>query len=99
MAAWQANITEEQIDETLHGAWMRKLQLVVRTLGKVYEGDSEREARRRYRLFVKGSKESCGRSTGQSVTLFKDWMVMREYLPSRESQEFSRSTRRLKIVL
>jgi hypothetical protein len=76
---------------------MRKFHLVVRTLGKVYEGDSEREAKRRYRLFVKGSKASSGRSAGQSVTLFKEWVVIREYLPSRQSQEFSGSTRRQKL--
>ena len=83
-----ANIRENQLDETLYGAWMRKYQLVVRTLGKVYEGDSEREARRRYQLFVQGSKEFFGRSAGQAVTLFKEWMIIREYLPSKESQEY-----------
>ena len=82
-----ANTGKNQIDDTLYGAWMKKYRLVVRTLGKVYEGDSEREAKRRYRLFVKGSKQSFGRSAGQAVTLFKEWSIIRKYLPIRESQE------------
>ena len=55
-----ANTGKNQIDDTLYGAWMKKYRLVVRTLGKVYEGDSEREAKRRYRLFVKGLSSPSG---------------------------------------
>jgi hypothetical protein len=31
-----ANTRKKQVDETLYGSWMRKFQLVVRALGKVY---------------------------------------------------------------
>jgi hypothetical protein len=48
-----------------------KYRLVVNGLGKVYDGASEDEAKRKFQLFVKQSKKRRSKSAPRLVTLFK----------------------------
>jgi hypothetical protein len=55
-----------------------KYRVVVKEAGKVYDGLSEDEARRKFNLFVKAPKKP--RSAVRRVTLFKEYEIVREYL-------------------
>jgi hypothetical protein len=62
-----------------------KYRLVVNGLGKVYDGASEEEAKRKFQLFVKQSKKRRSKSAPRLVTLFKNYEIVREYqVPERE---------------
>ena len=54
-------------------------RVVVGGVGIVYDGESLAEAKRRYRSHIV-------ESTGESVTLFKNYNVIREYHPDRPSE-------------
>jgi hypothetical protein len=56
---------------------INQYRVVVGGAGIVYAGASEIEARRQYR-------DSVFLSTGEAVTLFKDYEIIREYHPDRE---------------
>jgi hypothetical protein len=58
-----------------------KYRLLVGGVGIAYEGDSESEGRRQFRLFMVESKNPRSRSGGESVTLFKNFAVVRRYCP------------------
>ena len=58
-----------------------KYRLVVGGLGKVYDGESTSEAMRRFRMFVVQSKTAGSGSAGESVTLFKNYEIIKEYQP------------------
>jgi hypothetical protein len=53
-----------------------RYRIVIEGEGAVFDGDSEEEARRRFKQFVELSKK---RSSTRSVTLFKDYAIVREY--------------------
>jgi hypothetical protein len=58
-----------------------KYRLLVGGVGIAYEGESESEGRRQFRLFMVESKTPRSRSAGESVTLFKNFAVVRRYSP------------------
>ena len=58
-----------------------KYRLLVGGVGIAYEGESEAEGRRQFGLFVAESKAARSRSSGESVTLFRNFEVMRRYQP------------------
>jgi hypothetical protein len=58
-----------------------KYRLLVGGVGIAYEGESEAEGRRQFGLFVAESKTVRSRSSGESVTLFRNFEVMRRYQP------------------
>ena len=53
--------------------------LVVGGIGIVYDGESQSEAKRQFRLFMAESKTAGSRSSGESVTLFKNYEIIKEY--------------------
>ncbi len=53
--------------------------LVVGGIGVVYDGESQSEAKRQFRLFMAESKTAGSRSSGESVTLFKNYEIIKEY--------------------
>jgi hypothetical protein len=63
-----------------------KYSLVVEGRGMVYEGQSMSEANRQFTLFAIQSKAKGAGSNGETVTLFKNYDIIREYNPpDRES--------------
>ena len=58
-----------------------KYRLVVGGVGMVYDGESEREAKRQFNLFVIQSKDLRSKSARRSVTLFKNYEIIKEYNP------------------
>jgi len=56
-----------------------KYRLLVGGVGIAYEGESEAEGRRQFRLFMAESKTARSRSSGESVTLFRNFEVVRRY--------------------
>jgi chaperonin GroEL (HSP60 family) len=52
-------------------------RVIVKGVGKVYEGDSEDEARRKFSQLVKASKKSKG--APKEITLFKDYEIVKAY--------------------
>ena len=63
-----------------------KYSLVVGGRGMVFEGESMSEANRQFTLFVIQSKAKVVGSNGETVTLFKNYDIIREYNPpDRES--------------
>jgi hypothetical protein len=58
-----------------------KYRLVVGGVGIVYDGESEREAKRQFNLFVIQSKDLRSKSARRSVTLFKNYEIIKEYNP------------------
>jgi hypothetical protein len=58
-----------------------KYRLVVGGVGIVYDGESEREAKRPFNLLVTQSKELGSKSARRSVTLFKNYQIIKEYNP------------------
>jgi hypothetical protein len=51
----------------------------VSNVGQVYRGGSQRKALIEFNAYVAISKEGRGRAGGESVTLFKDGEVFREF--------------------
>ena len=60
-----------------------KYRLLVGGVGIAYEGESEAEGRRQFGLFMAESKTARSRSSGESVTLFRNFQVMRRYQPRK----------------
>lgn len=58
-----------------------KYRLLVGGVGIAYEGESEAEGRRQFGLFMAESKSARSRSSGESVTLFRNFEVVRRYQP------------------
>ena len=58
-----------------------KYRLLVGGVGIAYEGESEAEGRRQFGLFMAESKTARSRSSGESVTLFRNFEVVRRYQP------------------
>jgi hypothetical protein len=54
-------------------------QLIVGNVGTVYEGTNGFNAIKDYNQYVKLSKESTGRVSGESVTLIRNDEIYREY--------------------
>ena len=63
---------------------MMKYRIVVGGTGMVYDGESKSEAMRQFRLFVIQSKTATSNSAGKLVTLFKNYAIIKEYLPPDE---------------
>ena len=47
----------------------------------VYDGDSVLEAKRQFRQYVLQSKTAESKPGGESVTLFKNYEIIKEYHP------------------
>jgi hypothetical protein len=58
-----------------------KYRLLVGGVGIAYEGESELEGRRQFNLFTAESKTPGSSSSGESVTLFRNFGVVTKYLP------------------
>ena len=58
-----------------------KYRLLVGGVGIAYEGESEAEGRRQFGLFMAESKTARSRSSGEFVTLFRNFEVVRRYQP------------------
>jgi len=59
------------------------LIVVVGNIGTVYDGSSRTEANRKFREYVKQSKETGCRASGEEVTLFAGGeVILREYRPA-----------------
>jgi hypothetical protein len=56
-----------------------RYRLIVKGVGKVYDGDSGKEARRRFQPFVEKSKKRRSKVASRLITLFKNYQVIREY--------------------
>ena len=56
-----------------------KYRLIVGGIGIAYEGESESEARRWFRRFVVQSQTEGSSSARESVTLFRNYDVIRDY--------------------
>ena len=56
-----------------------KYRLIVGGIGIAYKGESESEARRWFRRFVVQSQTEGSSSARESVTLFRNYDVIREY--------------------
>jgi hypothetical protein len=54
-------------------------RVVVGGVGIVYDGDSVSEAKRQYKLFMDKSKTAGSESAVETVTLFKNYEIIREY--------------------
>jgi hypothetical protein len=73
-------------DDLMAFLWRRHIlcdqyRLVVGRVGIVYDGKSKSEARRRFRLFIIQSRTAGSRYAGEPVTLFKNYVVIKEYNP------------------
>jgi hypothetical protein len=62
---------------------MIKFTLVVGGVGIVHEGESVSEAKRLFTLFVIESKNAKSKSAGRPVTLFKNFVIIKEYHPPK----------------
>lgn len=58
----------------------RFYEVVVGNVGTVYRGSNRRHAEREFRDYVHQSKHAMGRADGESVTIFADGEVVREYV-------------------
>jgi hypothetical protein len=58
-----------------------KYRLLVGGVGIAYEGESEPEGRRQFGLYIAKSKTARSGSSGESVTLFRNFEVVRRYRP------------------
>jgi hypothetical protein len=56
-------------------------RVVVGGVGIVYDGASVSESKRQFRLFVAKSKTAGFIAAGNSVTLFKNYGIIKEYQP------------------
>jgi hypothetical protein len=56
-----------------------KYKVVVRGNGVVYDGESMSEANRRFAIFVARSKKEADRSDPDTVTLFKNYQIVRQW--------------------
>jgi hypothetical protein len=63
-------------------------RVVVGGIGIVFESESLAEAKRQYRLYV-------SQSDGESVALFKDYEIVREYNPADLSRDSERTKDRV----
>lgn len=59
---------------------LRKWEVVVGNIGKVYDDLSEEGARATYKVYVQCSKEGSGRASGENVTLFCDGEIAEEHM-------------------
>ena len=59
---------------------MIKYRIVVGGAGKVYDGESWVDARHRFKQFVALSKKRRSKANPRSITLFKDYEIVRQYL-------------------
>ena len=59
-----------------------KYRLLVGRVGIAYEGESELEGRRQFRMHMAKSKTAQHQSSGEAVTLFRNFDVVRQYRPS-----------------
>ena len=59
-----------------------KYRLLVGGVGIAYEGESELEGKRQFGMFMAKSKTTRLRSSGESVTLFRNFEVVRRYRQS-----------------
>lgn len=55
-------------------------EVVVGNIGTVYSGTSKLDALAKYKEYVSQSKANYGRAAGESVTLFTDNEIAKEYL-------------------
>lgn len=56
-----------------------KWEVVVGNIGTVYDGSNGFEATKEYNQYVRLSKDNYGRVAGESVILFRDDDVYKEY--------------------
>ena len=59
-----------------------KYRLLVGGVGIAYEGESESEGTRQFGMYMAESKTARHQSSGESVTLFRNFEVVRRYRPS-----------------
>lgn len=62
-------------------------EVLVGNIGTVYSGPSSTVARREYAAYVRLSKQSTGRASGEPVTLFVDHEIVKEYTGKDESND------------
>lgn len=55
-------------------------EVIVGNIGTVYRGNSKVEALKKYSTYVKASKSSYGRASGEGVDLFKDGDVIKSHV-------------------
>ena len=63
-------------------------RVVVEVVGIAYDGGSRSEAMRKFDLFVVQSKSAKSQSDRRSVTLFKNYEIVREYHPPDPKRNF-----------
>ena len=56
-----------------------KYQVLVGNIGTVASTDSKSEALKEFNHYVEASKASCGRASGEEVTLFGDGEILSSY--------------------
>jgi hypothetical protein len=61
-----------------------KYRLLVGGVGIAYEGESESEGRRQFGRYMAELKTARLRSSGESLTLFRNFEVVRRYRPPSE---------------
>lgn len=55
-------------------------QVVVGNIGTVYEGTNGFEALKTFRSYVKDSRTGYGKASGETVTMFKNGEIHRDYI-------------------
>lgn len=64
---------------------MSRYEIIVESIGKVHEGESEAEARSAFGIYAHRSKFRMGRCAGMSVSLWKDNEPLEEYDPDAQT--------------
>lgn len=64
---------------------VKNFSVIVSNVGEVYNGTSEEDANRTYTESVDLSKNNYGRFSGESVTLFQDGEIVKEFVGSLET--------------
>jgi len=58
---------------------IKNYQVIVGNIGRVYDGENERDARKAYDEYVFISKQATGRAAGEDVTLFMNDDILCEH--------------------
>jgi hypothetical protein len=67
---------------------VNQYRVVVGIVGITYDGDSRSVANRQFNLFVVQSKSAKSQSDRRSVTLFKNYEIVRQYHPPDPKPDF-----------
>ena len=66
---------------------MARYEVHVGNIGMVYDGSSYKKALRAYLEYVSQSKAHYGRASQESVTLFSDGEIVREFIGELDKHE------------